>query len=182
MPGPNQPTPPTSGNPPQRMGGPIVVGMVPGQPAAVLQQAARLATSLGVELIVAHADVTRYAVSSRAGGPGTSAPIDPDGVDEADDAGGPLGGMRAAVALELGSGTVRWSFVQLPGEPAAALGRLAQELHACMIVVGTREPGLGARVEELLTGSVAVHLSHRQNCPVLVVPLGAHTRWTALDE
>jgi len=81
---------------------------------------------------------------------------------------------RLQEALD-GSG-LRWSFVTLAGDPARALGRLAESADASVIVVGTRERGLGARFEELLVGSVAVHLTHRQHRPVLVVPLAPHTR------
>ncbi len=162
-------------NPPSgRIRGPVVVGVVPGQPSIVIERAADLAASLDVELLAAHVDVTRYALKSADGSAGASAPIDPDGWDETDDVVNAAGSLRAAIASELEPRSVRWSFVELVGEPAAALGRLAETRSACVIVVGTRERGIGARLEELLTGSVAVHLSHRQNCPVLVVPITPH--------
>lgn len=40
-----------------------------------------------------------------------------------------------------------------------------------MIVVGTREHRLTAALKDATAGSVARHLSHRQNRPVLVVPV-----------
>ncbi len=56
------------------------------------------------------------------------------------------------------------------GEPARALAREAGDIGASMIVVGTREHKLTAALKELTAGSVARHLFHRQDLPVLVVP------------
>ena len=55
-------------------------------------------------------------------------------------------------------------------------GRLASEVNAPMIIVGTPERGFGHRVTELLNGSVAAWLTHHQSRPVLVVPfrMAAH--------
>ncbi len=82
---------------------------------------------------------------------------------------------HSRIAGQLGGFDVHWTFSTLAGEPARALSRLADTINACVIVVGTRERGLGARLEELLVGSVAVHLTHRQGRPVLVIPLDPHT-------
>ncbi|MBW4094928.1 MAG: universal stress protein, partial [Acidobacteria bacterium] len=73
----------------------------------------------------------------------------------------------------LGHGGVQWSLETRSGEPAHVLTTVAHELGASMIVVGTRAPGLTPRLEEWLRGSVAVHLSRRQEQPVIVVPLHA---------
>ncbi|MET4001848.1 nucleotide-binding universal stress UspA family protein [Arthrobacter sp. UYCu511] len=154
--------------------GPILVGVVPGQPLIVIRQAADLAYSLGVELVFAYVDVTRYLVQDNDGTGSRSAPIDPDGVDEPDDVEGTASSIREVIAMELGSDEVKWTFVSLAGEPARSLGRLAADVFACLIVVGTRERGVGARLEQLLLGSVAVHLTHRQLRPVLVIPLDPH--------
>lgn len=163
------PPPPTGDGDAHRIRGAVLAGVVPGQPPAVVRRAAELAYSLGVELVLAHVDVTRV----QTGAAGTSAPIDPDGVEEESDGTGNL--LRSVFAKELAHYDLRWSFVQLAGEPAKALGQLAARVHASFIVVGTRERGVGARIEEILTGSVSVHLAHRQGCPVLVVPLGPHS-------
>lgn len=165
--------------PRQRMAGPVVAGIVPGQPAIVIRQSAALAYSLGVGLVFAYVDVTRYLVQDHDGEDDTSAPIDPDGVDDAGDAEGTARSIRERIASELGdggdeNGAHDWSFVTLAGEPARALARLAENVHAGVIVVGTRERGVGARLEEFLVGSVAVHLTHRQHRPVLVIPLDPH--------
>ena len=59
----------------------------------------------------------------------------------------------------------------LAGDPARALGRLAAEAGAAMIIVGTPERGLGHRISEALNGSVAAWLSHHQHHPILIVPV-----------
>lgn len=165
--------------PRQRMIGPVVAGLVPGQPVLVIRQAAALAFSLGVDLVFAYVDVTRYLIQGHTDADDTSAPIDPDGVDEPDDAEGLARTIRDGISAELGDGEADdaqpgWSFVVLSGEPARALARLAESVQASVIVVGTRERGVGARLEQLLIGSVAVHLTHRQHRPVLVIPLDPH--------
>lgn len=154
--------------------GAVIAGVIPRQPLVVIRRAAELAYSLGVELVLAYVDVTRYQLAGSDGVSGSSAPIDPDGVDDEYDPEGAGATLRAHITTELASYNLPWSFVQLAGEPARALGHLAATVQASVIVVGTRERGLGARLEEILTGSVSVHLAHRQSCPVLVVPLGTH--------
>ena len=156
---------------PRQISGPVLMGVVPGQPLAVAHRAAELAFSLGVKLVCAYVDVTTY-LAGEPDGRAEARPIDPDGVDD------DIEGIGATIAADLraafdGSG-VDWSFVTLAGDPARALGRLAESADASVIVVGTRERGLGARLEEMLVGSVAVHLTHRQHRPVLVVPLSPH--------
>jgi nucleotide-binding universal stress UspA family protein len=59
----------------------------------------------------------------------------------------------------------------LVGNPAQALGDLADTLNASMIVVGTREATLRASLQEFINGSVAAQLAHRQHRPVVVIPL-----------
>jgi nucleotide-binding universal stress UspA family protein len=157
----------------RRITGPVLMGVVPGQPLAVAHRAAELAFSLNVKLICAYVDVTTY-LAEEPDGRVEARPIDPDGID--DDIEGISAGIRERLQDALNGTGVRWSFVTLSGDPARALGRLAETADASIIVVGTRERGLGARFEELLVGSVAVHLTHRQHRPVLVVPLAPHTK------
>ena len=151
-----------------RIGGPILAGVIPGQPAAVVRRAAEFAGRLGVELVCAYVDSSAYE-STRADGSRVLLPMDPDGdydcIEETAEQ------IRTALARILAGSEVDWSFRALGGEPAHALARTAQSLNASMIVVGTREPGLTHRLQEMLAGSVAVHLAHHQHRPVLVVPL-----------
>lgn len=164
---------------PRRITGPVLMGVVPGQPLAVVHRAAELASSLGVALVCAYVDVTTY-LADGPGGRGAARPIDPDGID--DDVEGIGAGIKDRLRDALGGSAVPWSFVTLAGDPARALGRLAETTDASIIVVGTRERGLGARFEELLVGSVAVHLTHRQHRPVLVVPLAPVPRHHGREE
>ncbi|MCY0905189.1 universal stress protein [Arthrobacter sp. H14-L1] len=148
--------------------GPVLVGTMPGQPAVVVLSAAALARRLGTDLLCAYVDVAAYPVAARSGAPGSSRPIDPDAVDDGEE-------LKAALTARLEHlltpSPVAWALRSLAGDPARALGALASSVGATMIVVGTRERGIGARLEDILTGSVAVHLTHRQECPVLVIPL-----------
>ncbi|MBT2548976.1 universal stress protein [Arthrobacter sp. ISL-65] len=171
----NEPRPGAGPTPyiPSHITGPVLMGAVPGQPLAVAHRAADLASSLNVQLICAYVDVTSY-LAEEPDGRVETLPIDPDGID--DDIEGISAGIKERLQEALDESGVRWSFVTLAGDPARALGRLAESADASVIVVGTRERGLGARFEELLVGSVAVHLTHRQHRPVLVVPLAPHTR------
>lgn len=145
----------------------IVVGIHPGQAKSVLDTAARLAGDLHATLLCAYVDVTRFKDPST----GTIQPIDPDvnGGDESEDD-QPL---RARLEAALTGSAVDWEYRALTGEPATALAELADTVDAGYIVVGTRHRGIRASVEEFFTGSVAVHLAHRQHRPVVVVPLDA---------
>jgi nucleotide-binding universal stress UspA family protein len=151
---------------------PVLVAVMPGQPIAVVQAATNLAVQSGSPLICAFVEVSAYAV-----GPGqdkdkdsggTARSIDPDGVADFSD----TSRLRANLARELDDGGADWSFQLLAGNPAKALASAAAAVAAWVIVVGTRERGIGHRLEDLLAGSVAVHLTHSQPLPVLVVPLG----------
>jgi nucleotide-binding universal stress UspA family protein len=164
---------------PQRIAGPVVAGVVPGQPPAVVQSAARLAYSLNVKLICAYVDITSYLSNERddqdllqSAGP----------VGTADDAEQTSARLRDHLQGILGRAGIRWSLLTLVGDPARALARLADSADASVIVVGTREGRVGARLEQLLLGSVAVHLTHRQTRPVVVVPLPPQRRHRPKEE
>ena len=66
---------------------------------------------------------------------------------------------------------VSWRFVYTAGEAPRGLARVAREYQAPAVVVGSRRPGPGGWMNEMFGGSVAGHLSHTQETPVLVVPL-----------
>ncbi|MCK8609287.1 universal stress protein [Agromyces sp. C10] len=172
----------------------LVVGVVPGQPDAVVIQAAALAAQLDARLVCATVDRGRYVVEERPDGSIRSAPVDPD-VPEADlpdvhlpelslpeaDAAGTTGRAAGADRIDpdlesrlgrlLDPTGVAWETRALAGDPAHALARLADTLDAAMIVVGTHSGGLRGSLRELFTGSVAAHLAHRQHRPVVVIPL-----------
>lgn len=157
----------------------LVVGVVAGQPDAVAMQAAALAGQLGARLVCATVDAGRYVVEERPDGGIRSAPLDPDlaelepGTSEPDadpvDRVDPQ--LDARLHALLDPTGVAWETRALAGDPARALGRLAETLDAMMIVVGTHEGGLRGTLHELFNGSVAAHLAHRQHRPVLVIPL-----------
>lgn len=152
---------------PRRIRGPVVASVVPNQPQEVVQRAAELAHNLYLKLICAYVDVSSYLEDE----PGTPTGYE-GGVDDAEYVGA---GIRERLHRILDSAGPRWSFLILSGNPAHALAQLAESVEASTIVVGTREPAFGARLEHLLIGSVAIELTRRQLRPVLVVPLERQT-------
>lgn len=125
----------------------------------------------GTELICAHVNAGRFVVSEDSAGAVRSSPLDPDFHDAREDAFDPA--LEAHLASALGPSGVRWSTRLLAGDTAEALGHLAETVNAAMIVVGTHERGFGGGVQEFFNRSIAVHLAHRQNRPVVVVPARA---------
>lgn len=147
----------------------ILVGVEHGLPDAVLIEAAHLARDLGCHLVCAHVDLGRYMVREDANGEVHSLPFDPDLPEELDDVFDPdLAAHIESVLKETG---IAWSKRELAGDPARALGHLANMVNARMIVVGTHPAGLRSSLHEFFHSSVSLHLAHRQHRPVLVVPL-----------
>jgi Universal stress protein family. len=146
-----------------------VVGIVRHQPDSVVLEAARFAERLGADLVCATVDVGRYIVEEHPDGTVTSAPVDPDLPELADAVFDPE--LEAHLHELLDAGPVSFRVRALAGDPARALGRLADRLDADAIVVGTRNTGIRASVQEFFSGSVAVHLAHRQHRSVIVIPL-----------
>jgi nucleotide-binding universal stress UspA family protein len=147
---------------PRRVTGPVLAGVVPGQPQAVVHRAAELAYTRNVKLICVYVDITSYLADEPEDGP-------------VDDAEATSAGLFEYLEDILEGTGIRWSFRTLSGDPASALGQFAESADTSVIVVGTRELGIGIRLEQLLVGSVAVDLTHRQHRPVLVVPLPRQT-------
>jgi nucleotide-binding universal stress UspA family protein len=147
----------------------IVVGVTVRQPPAVLEEAAQFASHFRAVLVCAHVAEGHYVVDEHPDGSVTSRPIDPDvpewdtSVFDAD-----LADRIQEVVREQ---CVRVEFRELAGAVAHALGRLAEVMHADMIIVGSRRPGVRSSLREFLEGSVAAHLAHRQHRPVVVIPL-----------
>jgi nucleotide-binding universal stress UspA family protein len=146
-----------------------VVGVLPGQHPEVLQTAASLAKRLAAPMICVHVDEASYLVEWDPARTAHRSSLHRD----ADDA----GVREATQELKSGIGAsvdelgVEWTLRTLPGDPARAIGRLAAEADALMIVVGTPERGVGHRISAALNGSVAAWLSHHQQLPVLIVPV-----------
>jgi nucleotide-binding universal stress UspA family protein len=149
----------------------LVVGVVPGQYPEVLRTAAFLAEGLAARLICAYVDEASYLVEWDPARSAHRLSLHPD----ADDAEirAVTQELRSIVGAACDGLGVSWVLRTLAGDPARALGRLAAEADAAMIIVGTPERGLGHRISEALNGSVAAWLSHHQNCPVLLVPAPA---------
>lgn len=163
---------PTSIPPTTRPSRSVIVGVTPHQPESVLRTAAWLAHRLGAELVCAYVDTSAYVVQEHADGTVESRPLDPDAQEWVSAQFDPALAERIRqIADELGM-SVRT--VELAGEVARALSRLAEAIGAELIVVGTRS-GVRASVKEYFGGSVAVHLAHRQHRPVVVVPLSARS-------
>jgi len=156
----------------------VIVGVLPGQPDAVVLEAATFAQRFDAELVCAHVDVDRYMIFDMGDGSMTSFPVDPDLLEPADATFDPA--LLEHLTTVLGDLDLTWSTRALSGDPAVALGGLADTIGAAMIVVGTREATVRATLGEFFNGSVAVHLAHRQHRPVVVIPLAPVPRDAAL--
>ncbi|MFB9309838.1 nucleotide-binding universal stress UspA family protein [Agromyces hippuratus] len=151
---------------------PVIVGVVPGQPAQVVQQAAVFASRFGTELVCAYVNPARYPVEEAADGSVESASLDPDfaGDDETvfDES------LTRSLRERLATTAVPWRTLALAGDVAGALGHLAETLDAAMIVVGAHEHSLGGSVREFFSRSVGAQLAHRQPRPIVIVPASQH--------
>lgn len=152
-------------------GQPVLVGVVQGQPMTVVTTAATFAQRFEADLVFANVDISHYTVEERSDGTVIAMPIDSDMVERKVEEFDPE--LREAIAEALRGLPVLWSVHALAGSAAQELARLAEELDASMIVVGTREHGIQGSLHELFNGSVAAQLAHRQRRPVVVVPLNA---------
>jgi nucleotide-binding universal stress UspA family protein len=145
----------------------IVVGVLPEQPLWVLQVAADYATAFDAELICVAADTARFAYQELPDGSLLTAPIDP----ELTTAGPMFGEDRLReIAEVLEPSGVTWSMREQVGTAADAIMEVADAEGALMIVVGSRPGGLRGALRNVLTGSVALRLAHRQYRPVVIVP------------
>lgn len=149
--------------------GGVIVAVVAGQPLTVLEQAAALADDLDVHLVCANVDIGRYLVSSYVDGSVVALPYDPDLPESEKEVFDPE--LAANIRAVLEPKGVQYSLEQLAGDPSWALARLADNIDARYIVVGTREAGIRGSIREFFNGSIAAHLAHRQHRPVVVVPL-----------
>lgn len=149
---------------------PVVVGVVDQQPPRVLEAARGLAADLGVPLVVVYVAPDPYLLGEYVDPMTGGIPIAL--VPSAEEAAkGPVAPPSLRQAVETALGDSDWTLRVVTGEPALALADVAEQVDARMIVVGTRDAGVLASIAEFLSGSVAVHLAHRQRRPVVVVPL-----------
>ncbi|MFC0674790.1 universal stress protein [Brachybacterium hainanense] len=162
----------------------VVVGVIPGQPAAVVETAADIAARYDADLVCASVDIARYTVAQSLDGTIIASSIDPELMDERPETFDPL--LEESIGRTLADRGISYSVRALAGNPAVELAALAEEVDAVMIVVGTREAGLRGSLREFFSGSVAVHLAHHQHRPVVVVPLdpkphGTQLPWAGAD-
>jgi nucleotide-binding universal stress UspA family protein len=135
--------------------------------AAAVKAAAGMAERLGATLVLAHVVDYAHALSAVGpmGGGATSRPLLTEDFEEQEQAAERLLAQVAVEAgLEQAERRVVYAFA------AQRLADLADEVHAELIVVGSR--GRGAFKAAFL-GSVSTALIGIARCPVLVVPPGA---------
>ena len=154
-----------AGHTPSLLVGSLLVGVAPGQPDAVARTAIEWAARMGLRRIhFVYVDPTMTSASD-----GYMKPLDSDSLDES----------RARAADELSRRMMSLDlppdmtsdFTVVPGDPADGLRGEADRSDAIAIVVGTRERGPLAAIEEWMRGSVSVRLEHIQARPIIVVPL-----------
>lgn len=147
----------------------VVVGVDHKNPD-LARRAASLVQSLGgslIELVCVWVDETAVSDSR-----GFTVSVDPDIAVSSDAYGADvLAGLNRAMA-DVG---LPWSALRGAGDPAAELGRVADEVEAAMIVVGARRSGLRGWTNNLVSGTVAGRLIHNQPRPVVVLPGAAST-------
>lgn len=150
---------------------PLVVGVLPGQYPEVLKTATSLAKSLSVPLVCAFVDEASYLVEWDPARSAHRLSLHPDANDDKIRA--VTQELRSTIETACEGLGIDWTLRTLAGDPARAIGRLAAEANAGMIIVGTPERGLGHRITAALNGSVAAWLSHHQDHPILIVPAPA---------
>ena len=146
--------------------GVVVVGVQSGQGHDVVGVAAAVAERFSARLVCVVVDPALLSAGVRADGLEIIEPIDPDTADS-DPQQLPDEDMRVIRDLAAAR-SVDVDFVSRVGDPSHALAAVAEERDAVMIVVGSQAGR--RRIAELLTGSVAAHLTHQQHRPILVVP------------
>jgi nucleotide-binding universal stress UspA family protein len=142
----------------------VVVGVDHKHPE-LARRAASLVQSLGgslIELVCVWVDESAVSDSR-----GFTVSVDPDIAVSSDAYGADvLAGLNRAMA-DVG---LPWSALRGAGDPAAELGRVADEVEAARIVVGARRSGLRGWTTNLVSGTVAGRLIHNQPRPVVVLP------------
>lgn len=148
-------------------GHPIVVGIVPRQDEVVPMTARNMAEAYGERLIFIYADPSQISVD---GIPGHATSFDPDLDDDGSEEEQVTEQIESELAEIFSESDAQWEFRYVAGASAASLARIACETDASFIMIGSREPGLGPRIKEFLSGPVAITLIHTQPRPVIVIP------------
>jgi nucleotide-binding universal stress UspA family protein len=152
-------------------GRPVLVGVAPGQAAAVVHEAASLAGDLGVGLLCVWVDSGQVFLGEAPDGSVFTTPLDPDQDEDRRDA--EAQELRDHLEEVLTGVTVPWTFLATVGEVAHGLAGGARQCDARLLVVGARSGGLGGWMGQLIGGSVAGRLAHTQHRPVVVVPVAS---------
>lgn len=147
----------------------IVVGVMPGQAAAVVRAAASIAAAMSASMVCVWSDAGRSLVARQVDGALVTTPLDPDRLDAGDDVPADEA-LHEELAAELADHDGPWLLVYTVGEVARSLVEASREHSASMIVVGTHRPGLAGWMNHAIGGSVAGHLSHTQHLPVTIIP------------
>lgn len=159
--------------------GPVVVGVHRGQPRAVLEEAARLAAELGRPLLCGYVAEDSYLTEWDRPDDVAEESLHPTEVGAGEgDAALELSAAIAAALRASAQPPPEWTLRLLAGDAAKALGRVAAEVDARLIVVGTHRRGFSNTLENWLAGSVGARLTHDQQCPVVVVPVTRKDRAT----
>ena len=152
----------------------IVVGYDGTAPAErALRRAAEYARALATKVVVVSVAAPQPLAELGAPGafglmPYTAYPAgDLDQVAERDE--GLWEQHRERVHALFSDADLKVDFAGVAGEPAQELVDAAEQRHAELIIVGTREPGF---LERLFGGSVSQDVAHRAHCDVLVVHPG----------
>ncbi|MGO4102406.1 universal stress protein [Leifsonia sp. YAF41] len=153
----------------EHSGHPVIVGVSPGQPPHVVLHAAQFARRFDAELICAHVNPGRYAVSEAADGAVSSAPIDPDFADLREEIFDEK--LASGLSALLAESGVTWRTLVLAGDVSSALGHLAHTVDAAMIVVGAHQSSVSGTIQEFFNRSIGVQLAHHQDRPVVVIPV-----------
>lgn len=145
----------------------LLVGVEPGQSPSVLEAVIGLAAPTDTKIMCVYVDSGRF-VTERLPTGEIIADTTFDGAEQIPQDFPPE--LAAQLTASFEGHNVRWEARSVAGDPAKALARVAEQLDAQLIAIGTRRPGMRSRMEELMDGSIAVALSHKQSRPVLVVP------------
>jgi len=147
----------------------IIVGVDQDQAQVVVAETAKLAALLGARVVCVNVQSGRFITQRLPESLGDSGPAGGfDDGNEPDNVFPPA--LEAHLESVFTSAGVSWEALELEGDPAKTLSRVAEEYNALMIVVGTRRKGMRSRMEQFIDGSIAVNLTHKQARPVLVVP------------